>query len=421
MSSVYPDIFSSNKKFDVYTNIYPLVPGLVLVGWYIKIPNLIGSMHRIKNSEDATAIEATQERAFKHNGQHIRIGKHGILLLSGMIYDIKRIGLPSDKDFGSEKRHKDRRIVSEKVGIVRGCQIVDFRKTFERFKILEEVKKDHTRYINLIARDLIEGGYLEWRRREAAGKRPSIFDKQTIEAQRATSIMPSRRPHSYGCCKEYNEAPPPQQNKVVPAAPKSHKTVDQNNPQALIQPEQQVTPLTEENINAVPGVDQTQVGPRSYRSKHSGSDIERIHHKGVQIMNSTDGNSDIDDPPVKKHHSKAGRVISLYGEDSDPGTNSKRKYHHDGSFMNTTHKSSLPPAPPPSSDSGYGSSVSSSTHKSSHAPRSIKRKAKFTLDLTNTNHDSHILQGSGRTHKPSSDDGDETVYNIKVRKRNSTK
>ncbi|ESZ97493.1 hypothetical protein SBOR_2182 [Sclerotinia borealis F-4128] len=406
MPSIHPEKFSSNRKYEVYTNTYPIAPGLVLVGWYIKMTTLKSSLLNIQNSEDATAIEATQELVLKRGGQHIRIGKHGILLMSGILYDYQRMKSPTDEDFGSETRSKDRRVLTKKVGIVRGCQITDFRETFERLQISEEMKKDHTKYINLVARNLIQTGCLEWPRYLAACKRPSVFDRKTIETERAISPKPSRRPHSYDCCKEYNEIPPIQQDKVPSAAPKSQKTTAQITPQAP-------APLTLENLNVVSGGPKTQIGPRTERSKRPGPDIERIHHHGVQTMSPTDGNSDIEAPPTKKPHARGARSIPFYGEDADPGT--KPRFPSPWCDMNFAHKPSPSSGYPPSSDSRLGPSVASSTSKSSHASSSSKLKARFNLSVFDR--DIHVLHGPGRTHdKSASGDGYETEFNIKVRR-----
>ncbi|KAF7879041.1 hypothetical protein EAF04_000241 [Stromatinia cepivora] len=412
MPSFHPKNFGSNRKFEVYTNTYPLIPGLVLVGWYIKIPNLKRGMPDIQNSGDATAIEATQELVLRRSGQHIRIGKHGILLLSGMLYDYQRMKIPTDEDDGPEMCSKDRRVSSTKVGIVRGCQITEFRKTFEHLQMSDDMKKDYTRYINLLARNLIQTGCLEWPRYWAACKRPSIFDKKTMGTERAASLNPSRRPYSYGCCKEYNEAPHVQQESVPLAAPKSQNTTDQHTPHVPAQREHHPAPLTLENLSVVSGGHKTQVGPRSHKSRRSGPDIERIHHKGVQVVDSTDKNSDIPAPSTKKPHSKGAKVASLYGEDSDPG--SKQRFAPPWHDMNFGHTSSLSSDYPASSDSGLGSSVAPSTSRFFHASSSFKPKAR--LDLNVGGRDIHVLHGPGRTHKASSDDGYETEYNIKVRK-----
>ncbi|CAD6441619.1 6a60ad9e-f1c4-447c-8c08-589766b8a816 [Sclerotinia trifoliorum] len=393
MPSFHPETFSSNRKFEVYTNTYPLIPGLVLVGWYIKIPNLKSGMPDIQSSGDAAAIEATQELVLRRSGQHIRIGKHGIMLLSGMLYDYQRMKLSTDEDDGREMRSKDRRVSSTKIS--------------------EDMKKDHTRHINLLARNLIQTGCLEWPRYWAACKRPSIFDKKTIETERVTLLKPSRRPYSYGCCKEYNEAPPTQQEKVPPGPSKAQITIDQQTPQISAQQDHHMAPLTLENLSVVSGGHKTQVCPRSHKSRRSGTDIERVHHKGIQTADSADKKIDIQAPSTKRPHSRRAKVISLYGEDSDPGS-SKQRFAPPWHDMHFSRKSSISSDYPATSDSGLGSSVASTTSRFLHASSSFKPKAR--LDLNVGGRDIHVLHGPGRTYKPSSDDGYETEYNIKVRK-----
>ncbi|KAF7913831.1 uncharacterized protein EAF01_000237 [Botrytis porri] len=197
---------------------------------YIDILNLKSSVPKFKKSRDSTAIEATQN--LKRREQHILISEHGILLLSGVLCDGQKVAPSSEEDNEHDMLEKDELVVSKEVGIVRGRQIVDFRRTFEHLPVSQEMKKDHTMYIDFVTHDLIhahcfEPKYSPWR---ATQRRHSNF----IKRKRGTRSANSSR-HSWSNVsfyKEYNQAPPLKQEKTTSAAHKLHKSIEQHISQA---------------------------------------------------------------------------------------------------------------------------------------------------------------------------------------------
>lgn len=239
-------------------------------------------------------------------------------------------------------------------------------------------------------------------------------------------------PFSYGCCKEYNEAPPAKQDISPFTAPKLHKSAEQS-PQIPAQQEHAPTPLTAENLSAISGGHKTQITSRTHRYKGSGAgisasagagpgpEIERIHRHGMDIINSTaDENSEMEVPasaPKRPHPTRSGRKLPLYGEDADPGT---KRRPTSWSEVNIPHKSPVQPSYPPS-DSGGGSSVTSSS--SSSSPSSSKPfhpgsyfKPKARLDLNVAGRGIHVLHVPGRIFQASFDDGYGMEYKFKIRK-----
>ncbi|TGO90842.1 hypothetical protein BPOR_0049g00220 [Botrytis porri] len=215
MPSLPLNTFSSEEEFKVHTKRYPLVPGFVLVAY---------SVPKFKKSRDSTAIEATQN--LKRREQHILISEHGVLC------DGQKVAPSSEEDNEHDMLEKDELVVSKEVGIVRGRQIVDFRRTFEHLPVSQEMKKDHTMYIDFVTHDLIhahcfEPKYSPWR---ATQRRHSNF----IKRKRGTRSANSSR-HSWSNVsfyKEYNQAPPLKQEKTTSAAHKLHKSIEQHISQA---------------------------------------------------------------------------------------------------------------------------------------------------------------------------------------------
>ncbi|TGO62197.1 hypothetical protein BCON_0021g00090 [Botryotinia convoluta] len=316
MPSIPLNIFSSEEEFKVHTKIYPLVPGFVSVAWYIEIPNLKSGVSKIRKSGDGTAIEATQ--SLKRRGQHILISEHGILLLSGVLCDRQKVTLSSEEDNEYNMLDKDELVVSKEVGIVKGRQVVDFRRTFEHLHVSKEMKKDHTTYIDLVTHDLIHARCFELKQppRRATHRQPSNFNKRK-RTRSADSSRSSRSNRSF--YREYIEVPPVKQENTPSAAPKSHKSTEQHISQAPVEQEHPIMPLTQENLSAVSEGHNSQAGPRTHKSSRSNPDLERNHHNGVQVMKFTDGNSEVEAAPSKKSHLRTGRVIPLYTAESDPG------------------------------------------------------------------------------------------------------
>ncbi|TGO34929.1 hypothetical protein BHYA_0176g00100 [Botrytis hyacinthi] len=390
------DTFSSEEEFKVHTKIYPLVPGFVSVAWYIEIPNLKSRVSEFKKSGDSTAIEATQ--SVKRRGQHILISDHGILLLSGVLCDRQKMALPTEEDSVLDMLDKDELVVSKEVGIVKGRQIIYFRRTFGHLHVSKEMKKDHITYIDHVTLDLINARCFESKQppRRATHKQPSSFNKR----KRTRSTDSSRSSRS-NCSfyMECNETPPVKQEKTPSTAPKSHKSTEQNTPQLPVEQEHPSMQLTQENLSALSEGHNSQAGPRTHRTSRSNPDLERNHHNGVQIMKSTDGNSEVKAAPGKRSHSRTGRVIPLYSAESDPGV--------DPGFASRRCDVS-------SSNSGRRSSISSLTSISSGTSSLSKSKDSFHLNVGH--HDVRVRYGSSRKHPASSSNDDkETIVNINVR------
>ncbi|KAF5878698.1 uncharacterized protein Bfra_000865 [Botrytis fragariae] len=405
MPSIPLNIFSSAEEFKVHTKIYPLVPGFVSVAWYIEIPNLKSHVPEIRKSGDSTAIEATQ--SVKRRGQHILISEHGILLLSGVLCDRQKMILSTEEGSVLDMLDKDELVVSKEVGIVKGRQILYFRRTFERLHVSKEMNKDHTTYIDHVTLDLIDARCFELKQspRRATHRQPSDFNKRK-RTRSVDSYRSSRSNRSF--YREYNEVPPVKQEKILSATPKSHKSTEQHISQAPVEQEHPTMQLNQENLSALSEGHNSQAGPRTHRSSRSTSGLERNHHNGVQIMKSTDGTSEVKAAPSKRSHSRTGRVIPLYTAESDPGL--------DPEFASQRSDMS-------SSNPGRRSLIAPSTSRSSDTSSLSRSGGKLNLNVTGRNF--HVLDGSGRTHPAPSSDGDnETLLHIKItkpKKRSRTK
>ncbi|KAF7906024.1 hypothetical protein EAF00_000303 [Botryotinia globosa] len=397
MSSLPLDTFSSEEKYRVYTIIYPLVPGFVLVAWYIEIPNLKSRVSESKRSGDSTAIEATQ--SVKCRGQHILISDRGILLLSGVLCDRQKMALSTEEDSVLDMLDKNELVVSREVGTVKRRQIIYFRKTFEDLRVSEEMRKDHTTYIDHVTHELIDAHCFKPKQqpqRRATHKQPSNFNKRK-RTRSAGSFRSSRSNRSFYT--ECNEIPPVKQEKTPSAAPKSHKSREQNTPQVPVEQEHPLMQLTQENLSAHSEGHNSQAGPRTDRSSRSNPNLERDHHNGVQIMKSTDGNSEVKAVPSKRSHSITPRVVPLYSAKSDPGVDPE----------SASRRSDMS-----SSNSGRRSSIASLTPRPS-GPSSLSR-SKDSFHLNVGYHDINVRYGSGRKHPASSSDDDkETIVNIIVK------
>ncbi|TGO69407.1 hypothetical protein BOTNAR_0011g00230 [Botryotinia narcissicola] len=397
MSSLPLDTFSSEEKFRVYTKIYPLVPGFVLVAWYIEIPNLKSRVSESKKSGGSTAIEATQ--SVKCRGQHILISDRGILLLSGVLCDRQKMALSTEEDSVLDMLDKDELVVSKEVGTVKGRQIVYFRKTFEDLRVSEEMKKDHTTYIDHVTHELIDAHCFKPKQqppRRATHKQPSNFNKRK-GTRSADSFRSSRSNRSFDM--ECNEVPPVKQEKTPSAAPKSHKSTEQNTTQVPVEPDHPSMPLTQENLSAHSEGHNSQAGPLTHRSSRSNPDLERNHHNSVQIMKSTDGNNEVKAAPSKRSHSSKPRVVFLYSAKSDPGVDPE----------SASRRSDMS-----SSNSGRRSSIASLNPRPS-GPSSLSR-SKDSFHLNVRHHDVNVSYGSSRKHPASSSDDDkETIVNIKLK------
>ncbi|KAM0129735.1 hypothetical protein ACHAO1_008336 [Botrytis cinerea] len=374
MPSIPLDIFSSSDGFKLYIKIYPLVPGFVLVGWYVEIPNLKSDLPNFRNSRHGTATEAIQ--SLEHGGQQIIFSDHGILFLSGI--------LRSEKYYEKIMLRRDRHIVSEEVGIVRGDPIVAFSRAFERLRIDEDMEQDHTTYIDLVNHDLTKSGCLELKHHQwqASHGRSADFNRRKRPRHAHSTKCSRRKGSSY---KECDEVPAVKQKKTRSAASRSHKSTQRQAPQVPVEQEHPIMPLTEKNLSAVAESYDSQVGAQTHKSRR-----------------------EVEATPSKKSRPKSGGAITLHGADSDHGVESR--YPSPRSRARSVSSDSYT-----SSDSGTRSSTTSSSSRSSYT--SSRSRSKDALNLDIAGREVHVLFGSGRTHPPPASDDGQTVYNIKVREQ----
>ncbi|TEY76464.1 hypothetical protein BOTCAL_0058g00110 [Botryotinia calthae] len=377
MPSIPLDIFSSSEGFKLYIKTYPLVPGFVLVGWYIEIRNLKSDLPNFRNSQHGAATEAIQ--SLEHGGQQIIFSDHGILFLSGI--------LRSEKYYEKVMLKRDRHIVSEEVGIVRGDPIIAFRRAFEHLRIDEGMEQNHRTYIDFINHDLTKAGCLELKHHQwqAAHGRSSDSNRRKRPRHVHSSKCSRRKGSSY---KECDEVPAVKQEKARSAASRSHKSTRQHAPQVPVEQEYPIMPLTEENLSAVSERYNSQVGSQTHRRRR-----------------------EVEATLSRKSRLKVGGVITLHGAESDPGVESRYPSPR-------SHTRSISSDSYTLSDSGTRSSTTSTTSSLSRSSYTSSRsRSKDTLNLDIAGREVHMLFGPGRTHPPPASDDDETVYNIKVRER----